>query len=126
MTENQIQKLINLGAVRWTAGGNDYLYLKEIAQKAIEFSSENFGNITLFYLEGRRISSTQATKILNTLNSIYINLNTETLHWEQRNSYRRSAPMDAKWPAAIYSYTCRVLFAPEQTSEKGEENHVFD
>ena len=75
-----IEKLIEMGFVRWTKGGFDRLYANEKAI-GLSVSRYNTGNVSYAELNGEKISNGHAREILYAIESgLYIDITTGEVH----------------------------------------------
>lgn len=76
MDDKRIEKLIGMGANRWTKYGKDRLYLRHCVKKLLklEISRYNSGNISSAYLDGEMISNSQASRMMSMADVAYIDL----------------------------------------------------
>lgn len=76
VTEQVIEKLMEMGASRWTKGGHDRLYLNGAVSDLIGLKIECYksGNISSATLNGEKISNSKAGKILYGFSGTYLDL----------------------------------------------------
>ena len=71
LTDEQIEKLISLGAKRWTK------YDRDIAKElGLDYDRYNTGNIRYASFNGEKISNSQCRRMLDQIDGAYINLAT--------------------------------------------------
>lgn len=77
LTDEQIEKLISLGAKRWTKYDRDRLYIRDIAKElGLDYDRYNTGNIRYASFNGEKISNSQCRRMLDQIDGAYINLAT--------------------------------------------------
>lgn len=76
MKTTTIEKLIEMGAKRWTKNGKDRLYLNGAISAIVklEYSTYNTGNVSSATLGGEHISNSEARRILASASTMYIDL----------------------------------------------------
>ena len=82
MTQKMIEKLVAMGASRWTKGTNDRLYIKNAAAALIGFEFDSYkssGMVSSAKINGEKISNTQAAKLIAVLDRAYIDVTAGTL-----------------------------------------------
>lgn len=87
-----IEKLIEMGANRWTKFGKDRLYFNSrefMENSGFEYDSYKTGSIRSAYINGERISSSEATRILTSLDFMWLNI--DTMKIESRISINDNA-----------------------------------
>ena len=85
LTQEQIEKLINAGASRWTKYERDRLYIKKLADLiGLSYTKYNTGNISSAELNGETISNSECNRILAALDKAYIDLKTNTVYIDGR------------------------------------------
>lgn len=85
LTQEQIERLINAGASRWTKYERDRLYIKRLADLiGLSYTKYNTGNISSAELNGETISNSECNRILAALNKAYIDLKTNTIYIDGR------------------------------------------
>ena len=85
LTQEQIEKLINAGASRWTKYERDRLYIKRLADLiGLSYTKYNTGNISSAELNGETISNSECNRILAALDKAYIDLKTNTVYIDGR------------------------------------------
>lgn len=86
LTNEQIEKLINAGASRWTKYERDRLYIKRLADLiGLSYTKYNTGNISSAELNGETISNSECNRILAALDKAYIDLKTNTVYIDGRD-----------------------------------------
>lgn len=77
LNDKQIEKLISLGAKRWTKYGRDRLYIRDTAKElGLDYDRYNTGNIRYASFNGEKISNSQCRRMLDQIDGAYINLAT--------------------------------------------------
>ena len=80
LTQEQIERLINAGASRWTKYERDRLYIKRLADLiGLSYTRYNTGNVSSAELNGETISNSECNRILAALDKAYIDLKTNTV-----------------------------------------------
>lgn len=76
LANEKIEKLIELGAKRWSKAGKDRLYLNDAGLKLAELDIDryNTGNISSATMAGDKISNSKAGKIIPAVSQGYIDL----------------------------------------------------
>ncbi|MEQ2400174.1 hypothetical protein [Peptoniphilus hominis (ex Hitch et al. 2025)] len=86
LTNEQIERLINAGASRWTKYERDRLYIKRLADLiGLSYTKYNTGNISSAELNGETISNSECIRILAALDKAYIDLKTSTIYIDGRD-----------------------------------------
>lgn len=86
LTQDQIQRLINAGANRWTKFERDRLYIKKLADLiGLSYTRYNSGNVSSAELNGEAISNSECNRILAALDKAYIDLKTNTIYIDGRD-----------------------------------------
>ena len=86
LTQEQIERLINAGASRWTKYERDRLYIKRLADLiGLSYTKYNTGNISSAELNGETISNSECNRILAALDKAYIDLKTNTIYIDGRD-----------------------------------------
>lgn len=86
LTNEQIERLINAGASRWTKYERDRLYIKKLADLiGLSYTKYNTGNISSAELNGETISNSECNRILAALDKAYIDLKTNTVYIDGRD-----------------------------------------
>ena len=86
LTQDQIERLINAGASRWTKYERDRLYIKKLADLiGLSYTKYNTGNISSAELNGETISNSECNRILAALDKAYIDLKTNTVYIDGRD-----------------------------------------
>lgn len=86
LTQEQIERLINAGANRWTKYERDRLYIKRLADLiGLSYTKYNTGNISSAELNGETISNSECNRILAALDKAYIDLKTNTIYIDGRD-----------------------------------------
>ena len=86
LTQEQIEKLINAGASRWTKYERDRLYIKKLADLiGLSYTRYNSGNVSSAELNGEAISNSECNRILAALDKAYIDLKTNTVYIDGRD-----------------------------------------
>lgn len=85
LTQDQIERLVNAGASRWTKYERDRLYIKRLADLiGLSYTKYNTGNISSAELNGETISNSECNRILAALDKAYIDLKTNTIYIDGR------------------------------------------
>lgn len=81
MKQSTIDKLVEMGATRWTKGGKDRLYLNEAGREIVglELVRYNNGNISCARLDGEVIRTSDGGRISTWVGGAYIDLATDEL-----------------------------------------------
>lgn len=75
LTEEGIERLIALGANRWSKYGKDRIYLKNIAKElGLEFEKYNTGNISSAKFKGEAISNSKCGRMLSQIEKAFIDI----------------------------------------------------
>ena len=76
-----IEKLVEMGASRWTNYGKDRLYLRKCGDEIVGLELDYYksGRISSTYLNGEKVSNHEACKIGYAYSNAYIDLKTMTL-----------------------------------------------
>lgn len=86
LTQEQIERLVNAGASRWTKYERDRLYIKRLADLiGLSYTKYNTGNISSAELNGETISNSECNRILAALDKAYIDLKTNTVYIDGRD-----------------------------------------
>lgn len=86
LTQEQIERLVNAGASRWTKYERDRLYIKRLADLiGLSYTKYNTGNISSAELNGEAISNSECNRILAALDKAYIDLKTNTIYIDGRD-----------------------------------------
>ena len=86
LTQEQIERLINAGASRWTKYERDRLYIKRLADLiGLSYTKYNTGNISSAELNGETISNSECNRILAALDKAFIDLKTNTVYIDGRD-----------------------------------------
>lgn len=86
LTQEQIERLINAGASRWTKYERDRLYIKRLADLiGLSYTKYKTGNISSAELNGEAISNSECNRILAALDKAYIDLKTNTVYIDGRD-----------------------------------------
>lgn len=86
LTQEQIERLVNAGASRWTKYERDRLYIKRLADLiGLTYTKYNTGNISSAELNGETISNSECNRILAALDKAYIDLKTNTVYIDGRD-----------------------------------------
>lgn len=86
LTQEQIERLINAGASRWTKYERDRLYIKKLADLiGLSYTRHNTGNVSSAELNGETISNSECNRILAALDKAYIDLKTNTVYIDGRD-----------------------------------------
>ena len=86
LTQEQIERLINAGASRWTKYERDSLYIKRLVDLiGLRYTKYNTGNISSAELNGETISNSECNRILAALDKAYIDLKTNTVYIDGRD-----------------------------------------
>ena len=86
LTDEQIERLVNAGASRWTKYERDRLYIKRLADLiGLSYTKYNTGNISSAELNGEGISNSECNRILAALDKAYIDLKTNTIYIDGRD-----------------------------------------
>lgn len=86
LTQEQIEKLINAGANRWTKYERDRLYIKKLSDLiGLSYTRYNSGNVSSAELNGEAISNSECNRILAALDKAYIDLKTNTVYIDGRD-----------------------------------------
>lgn len=86
LTDEQIERLVNAGASRWTKHERDRLYIKRLADLiGLSYTKYNTGNISSAELNGETISNSECNRILAALDKAYIDLKTNTIYIDGRD-----------------------------------------
>lgn len=86
LTQEQIERLINAGASRWTKYERDRLYIKRLVDLiGLSYTKYNTGNISSAELNGETISNSECNRILAALDKAYIDLKTNTVYIDGRD-----------------------------------------
>ncbi len=80
MKECIVNKLIEMGAKRWTKNSHDRLYLGRVAHAMLGFDAEHQT------LKGHKTSNTYTREIVAALDKTYIDLNTDAIVCPMRNT----------------------------------------
>lgn len=124
MKQSTIDKLVEMGATRWTKGGKDRLYLNDAGRDIVglELVRYNNGSISCARLDGEVIKNSDGGRISTWAGGAYIDLTTDelvmgTIYAE--NAYYR----DAKVPYAekISAFIAELESAEEAAEEAAEE-----
>lgn len=77
-----IEKLIDLGASRWTKYGKDRLYLRNFIKDNLDYEIDryNTGNIRYAEIKGEEISNSMANKLWTCFENAYIDLETGKIY----------------------------------------------
>ena len=75
LTDTQIEKLVQIGARRWTNYGKDRLYVTE-QMIGLDVDRYNSGNISYAELNGEHISNSYARDLVSAINRAYIDIDT--------------------------------------------------
>lgn len=75
------QRLVEMGASRWTKGGHERIYFNDLAEKLIglEFEFYHSGNVSAAWLNGEPISNSEGRRIAGALSGLYLNAATGKL-----------------------------------------------
>lgn len=75
-SESGLDKLLTMGANRWTKGGHDRLYLSRCGAQIMNLEIECYktGNISSAVLNGEKISNAEASRIISAYANAYIDL----------------------------------------------------
>ena len=85
LTEEGIEKLVALGATRWSKYGKDRIYLKNIAKElGLEFERYNTGNICSATFKGEVISNSKCGRMLGQMEKAFIDITTSEIVMEGR------------------------------------------
>lgn len=119
MKQSTVDKLVEMGATRWTKGGKDRLYLNDAGRDIVglELVRYNNGNISCARLDGEVIRNSDGGRISTWAGGAYIDLTTDelvmgTIYAE--NAYYR----DAKVP---YAEKISAFIAELENAEEAEE-----
>ena len=86
LTQDQIERLVNAGASRWTKYERDRIYIKRLADLiGLSYTKYNTGNISSAELNGEAISNSECNRILAALDKAYIDLKTNTVYIDGRD-----------------------------------------
>lgn len=86
LTDEQIERLVNAGASRWTKYERDRLYIKRLADLiGLSYTKYNTGNISSAELNGETISNSECNRILAALDKAYVDLKTDTVYIDGRD-----------------------------------------
>ena len=90
ITEKQINKLISMGATRWTNYGKDRLYLRGAGDKimGLDVGTYRTGNISGATWNGEKISNRTAYQIREVYADAYLDLNTGGVYGLSNTRYR--------------------------------------
>lgn len=77
-----IERLIELGANRWTKYGKDRLYLRHFINENLDYKIDkyNTGNIRYAEIKGEKISNSMAYKLWICFENAYIDLTTGKIY----------------------------------------------
>lgn len=77
-----IDKLMDMGANRWTKGGHDRLYLSKIGAEIMGLDCDYYktGRVNGATLNGEKISNADACRVMSAYANAYIDLKDGTLH----------------------------------------------
>lgn len=85
LTDEQIEKLISLGAKRWTKYGRDRLYIRDAAENlGLKCERYNTGNVRSASFRGEKISNSQCSRMLDQIDGSYIDLSTGEIRMDGR------------------------------------------
>ena len=85
LTEEEIERLIALGANRWSKYGKDRIYLKNITKElGLEFEKYNTGNISSAKFKGDMISNSQCRRMLNQIEKAFVDITTSEVVMDGR------------------------------------------
>lgn len=85
LTEEGTERLIALGANRWSKYGKDRIYLKNIAKElGLEFERYNTGNICSAKFKGETISNSKCGRMLGQMEKAFIDITTSEIVMEGR------------------------------------------
>lgn len=89
LTEKQLNKLISMGATRWTNYGKDRLYLRGAGDKIMGLDVDTYrtGNISGATRDGEKISNRTAYQMRETYENAYLDLNTGAVHGVSNTRY---------------------------------------
>lgn len=86
LTQDQIQRLVNAGANRWTKYERDRLYIRRLTDLiGLSYTRYNSGNVSSAELNGESISNSECNRILAALDKAYIDLKTNTVYIDGRD-----------------------------------------
>lgn len=86
LTQDQIERLVNAGASRWTKYERDRIYIKRLADLiGLSYTKYNTSNISSAELNGEAISNSECNRILAALDKAYIDLKTNTVYIDGRD-----------------------------------------
>lgn len=86
LTQDQIERLVNAGASRWTKYERDRLYIKRLADLiGLSYTRYNSGNVSSAELNGEAISNSECNRILAALDKAYIDLKANTIYIDGRD-----------------------------------------
>lgn len=85
LTEEGTERLIALGASRWSKYGKDRIYLKALAKElGLEFEKYNSGNICSATFKGEVISNSKCGRMLGQMEKAFIDIATGEIVMEGR------------------------------------------
>lgn len=88
--EQVIEKLVEMGANRWTKYGKDRIYFNTkdfINSIGIKHDNYNSGSICCATLNGEKISNSKCGKIICSLNDIWLNVDTMKLESKVKSAW---------------------------------------
>lgn len=124
MKQSTIDKLVEMGATRWTKGGKDRLYLNDAGREIVglELARYNNGNISCARLDGEVIRTSDGGRISTWAGGAYIDLTTDelvmgTIYAE--NAYYREEKMT--YAEKISAFIAELESVEEPVEEPAEE-----
>ena len=85
LTEEGIEKLVALGATRWSKYGKDRISLKALSKElGLEFERYNTGNICSATFKGETISNSKCGRMLGQIEKAFVDITTSEIVMEGR------------------------------------------